>query len=237
MRNFLVITTTLILLTLTTLVVEAKEISLDDIEPRVKNFLVDHYKNLYTGEIEIELDRVSGLPFEVEDGELEVKITSNLRDRFVQRTIVRVSVYVDGKFQKAFGVPAKLSLYDRVWVATQHIQRGDALTGVNVRAKRRDISKLAGTASKVSNDLLNTRARKTFRTNDILDHRFIEKDPIIIRNALVEVIFKSQTVSVAIPAYAMENGHKGDMVRVKSKKFNKEYIGKVIDKGIILVNI
>lgn len=237
MRNFLVIATTLILLNLSTLVAEAKEITRNDIEPRVKSFLVNHYKHLYSGDIHVECDRISGIPLEIPDGNMEIKITSNLRERFVQRTVVRVCIYVDGKFQKAFGVPVKLSLFEKVWVATQHIQRGDALGAVNVRAQLRDVSKLAGTESKVANDLLNTRATKTFRTGDILDHRFIEKEPIVIRNGLVEVIFKSDTVSVAIPCYALENGHKGDIIRVKSKEFNKEYIGKVIDNGTILVNI
>jgi flagella basal body P-ring formation protein FlgA len=217
--------------------VEAREITLNDIESKVKSFLINHYKPLYKGELQVTCGRIVAVPFDVDDGDVEIKINSVLRDAFRQRTVVRVSVYSNGKFQRAFGVPVTLALYDNVWVATQPILRNDAFSGANIQAEKRDISKLANTAAKASTDLTATRAKKTFRAGDIIDHRFVEKDPIVIRNSLVEVVFQSNTVSIAIPAEAMENGNMGDLVRVKSKKFNKEYVGKVINRGVVLVHI
>ncbi|MEW5819974.1 MAG: flagellar basal body P-ring formation chaperone FlgA [Cyanobacteriota bacterium] len=237
MRNFLLILSLISVFFLTSLSVEAREVNISDIEPHIKKFLVNHYKPLYKGDIVVDCGRMPGVPFNVEDGKLEIKINSVLRDEFRQRTVVRVSVYVDGKFQRALGVPVTMALYDKVWVATQPIQRDDALSAANIQVERRDISRLANTYAKAITDLTNTRVKKTFNAGDIIDHRFVEKDPIVVRNALVEVIFQSKTISIAIPAQAMENGHIGDIIRVKSDKFNKEYIGKVIDRGVVLVNI
>ena len=217
--------------------VDAREITRNDIEPKVKNFVINHYKPLYKGKIEVTCGRMAGVPFNVPDGKLKVKVTSILRDTFLQRTIIRVSVYVDGKIQRSMGIPVTLALYDNVWVATQPILRDDAISAVNVKVVKRDISRMARTAARASTDLSGTRAKKTFRAGDILDHRFIEKDPVVIRNALVEIIFQSKNISIAIPGRAMENGHIGDVIKVKSKEFNKEYVGKVVDRGLILVNI
>lgn len=217
--------------------VEAKEVKISDVEPLIKSFIVNHYKDLYKGKISTTCGRMSGLPFEAPEGKLDIQVKSTLRDNFVQRSVIRVSIYVDGKFQKALGVPVSLALNDKVWVVTEPIQRDDAITGANVQLAERDISKLAATAARSTSNLINTRVKKTFRAGDVLDHRFIQKDPIVIRNSLVAIVFQSSTVSVSITGEAMEDGSMGDIVRVRNKKFNKEYAGKIIDRGVVLVNI
>lgn len=237
LRHLILITSIFIAFFFSGLAVQARELTASDIEPKIKRFIVNHYKTDYKGQIEVNCGRIPGLPLKVDEGKLEITLKSSLRDDFIPRTVVRVAIYVDGKYQRAFGVPVTLALYDDVWVATQPILRGDAISAANVELKRKDISKLAGTAAKPTSNLQGTRVRKTFTAGEILDHRFIEKDPIVVRNALVEIIFQSSTVSIAIPGHALENGNMGDIVRVKSKEFNKEYIGTVIDRGIILVNI
>ena len=235
----LLITTLLLITSLFSLMslVEAKEVKISDVEPLIKNFVVNHYKDLYKGKISATCGRMPGVPFDVPEGKLEIKIKSNLRDNFARRSVIRVSIFVDGKFQKALGVPVTLALTDNVWVVTEPIQRNDAITGANVQLLERDISKYAATAARSSSELTNTRVKKTFRAGEILDHRFVEKDPIVIRNSLVAIIFQSSTVSVSITGEAMEDGGMGDIVRVRNKKFNKEYAGKIIDRGVVLVNI
>jgi flagella basal body P-ring formation protein FlgA len=237
LRTFLIITASILSLIFASLTLEAKEIQSNQIEPLIKKEIISHYKNLYDGEINVSCGRMPGIPFDVPEGKLEIKVKTSLRDDFVQRTIARISIYVDGKFQRALGVPVTLALYEDVWIASQPISRDDALSNINIEKARRDISRLAGTAARVNNDLVNTRVKKTFRTGDILDHRFIEKDPVVVRNSLVEIIFQSNSVAISIPGEAMENGQMGDIIRVKSNEFDKEYMGKIIDRGTILVNI
>lgn len=237
MRNLLVTTLTIIALLLASVAVKAETIVNSDVETLISNHIVNHYKDLYKGEIEVKCGRIPSMPLELPDGDVEIKLNTSLRDAFVQRTIVRVMFYVDGQYKRAVGVPVTLALYENVWVATEPISRDDAITAGNVYVARRDISKFAGTAARSSNDLIDTRVKKTFSTGDILDHRFIEKTPIVVRNSLVEIVFKSNTVAISISGEAMENGQMGDIIRVKSPQFKKEYRGQIIDRGTILVNI
>lgn len=238
MKNVLIILVTLVFtVVLNVLSVNAREVTFNEIQPLVKNYILSHYKPAYKGEIVVNCDRLPVLPLNVPDGKIEIKATGTLRDKFVQRTIVRVTVFVDGKFRKAVGIPVTLSLYENVWVATQPIQRDEALTYANMQLQRRDISKIAGTAARDVNNLMDKKVLKTFRADEILDHNFIKDTPIVIRNSMVEVVFKSPTVSVTIPCEAMDDGGMGDLVRVKSKDFKKQYTGKVIDKNVIIVNI
>ena len=238
MRNLVITISFIFAFFLASLSVEAREIGLKDIEPLVKNFLVKHYTLLYKGDIQVQCGRIPSVPIKVPEGNVEIKVTSLLRDAFVQRTVVRVRIFVDGKPKRSMGVPVQLALYDDVWVATQPIHRDDAISTINVECMRRDISKLAVTAARVNvSDLTNTRVKKSFRTGDILDHRFIEKEPVVIRNSLVAIIFKSKTISVSIPGEAMENGQIGDCIRVRSPEFRKQYRAKIIDRGTVLVNI
>ena len=237
MKNILVILVTIIAVLSNALSVTAKEITAKDIVPLVNNYLTKHYKTIYKGQIVPTCGRIVGLPFDIKSNKVEIKIESGLRDNFVQNTIVKVSFYVDNKFKKAVCVPVKLALYDNVWIATQPINRDDSISPANIEQARRDISNLAATASRVTDDLSFTRVKRSFRTAEILDHRFIEKDPIVLRNSLVSIVFRSPEVNITISGEAMENGHIGDMVRVRSKDFKKEYTGKVIDRGAVMVSI
>lgn len=216
---------------------QARVVTANDITPKVKKYILNHYKTLYDGDIQVTLGRMPAIPCDVQDGQLEIDVTSNLRDHFVKRTLVRVILKVDGKNVRAIGVPVELALYDNVYVATEPIQRDTAITGSNVKIERRDISDLGLTAALSSKDVYNKISNKTFRTEEVLDMRFIEKSPDIQRNSLVNIIFRSDVVAVSIPGEAMEEGCIGDSIRVKSSDYRKNYVGTVIGKNVVLINI
>lgn len=237
MKNFLIILISIISVLTTSLAVTAKEVTHQNVVPLVNKYMINHYKNLYKGQIVPSCGKIVGLPFNIDSNNFEVKIESGLRDQFVKNTIVRVSFYVNNKFQKTVCVPVKLALYDNVWITSQPINRDDAISPANVEQAKRDISHIAPTAARIGNDLSFTRVKKSFRTGEILDHRYIEKDPIVLRNSLVAIVFKSPEVNITISGEAMQNGRIGDMVKVRSKDFKKEYMGKVVDKGTVMVSI
>lgn len=215
----------------------AREIGINDISPKIKKYVIDHYKGLYKGKIEVSIDRMPSVPFKIPDGKLEIQLNSNLGDVFVQRTIVRSNFYVNGKFVKSVGIPVSLALYENVFVASEPIHKGDAITPAKVYSENRDVSRIALTAAKTVTDLTNTLVLKDFKAGEILDHRFIKRSPIVMRNSLVSLVIKTSDVAVTIPGEAMENGSMGDMIRVKSKDYKKLYVGKVVEKNTILVNI
>ena len=238
MRNLVITISLILIFCFTSLVAEAKQIGVKDIEPLIKSYILKHYKPLYKGDIQVQCGRIPCVPVEVPEGKVDIKIASILRDAFVERSVVRVRIFVDGKPVRSLGVPVQLAIYDNVWVATQPISRDDSISTINVEPMRRDITKIAATAARVNlSNLLNTRVKKTFRTGEVLDHRFIEKEPVVLRNSMISIIFKSKTISVSIPGEAMENGQIGDNIRVRSPEFRKQYRAKIIDRGTVLVNI
>lgn len=237
MRNFLIILVAITAILSTSLSSTAKEITDKNIIPLVNKYMINHYKDLYKGQIVPTCGRIVGLPIDFGAVNPEIRLESAVRDQFVENTIVRVSFYVNNQFKRTVCVPVKLALYDNVWVTSQPINRDESISPSNVEQARRDISHLAATAARVNNDLSYTRVRRSFRTGEILDHRFIEKDPVVIRNSLVAIVFRSPEVNITISGEAMQNGHMGDMVKVRSKDFKKEYIGKVVDRGTVMVSI
>ncbi len=150
-------------------------------------------------------------------------------------SIVKVSLYVDEAKIKTFGVRAKIKIKDNVWVAKDRIRRGDTLK--NLKMEKKEISspldKLPGKSFNPGEYI----ARRTIKPGDIVELNDIEPIPTIFKSSPVSVIFKTPTVSVTIPCIAVTSGKTGDFIKVKSKIYNRNYVGKIIGKNLVLVNI
>ncbi len=164
--------------------------------------------------------------------EIETKI--NLK-YFNPLTLVRVNILVNGESQKSFVAQAKISVYDKVWVAKDYIKRGEALTKVALEEK--DITYLPKTIMGERSNPCKYASRKNYKPGDAIDSVFMESIPAIAKYSPVSVIFKTQSVSITIPATALDDGNIGDFIKVRSKNYKKDYMGKIINENMVLVNI
>jgi len=164
--------------------------------------------------------------------EIEAKINSKF---FNPITIVRVSVIVNGEVYKSFVAQAKINVYDKVWVASDYIKRGEVLT--NVVLEEKETACLVGTFTDKNFDPHKYVSKKNYKPGDVIDSNFIETIPAIVKDSPVSVIFKTQTVSITIQAIALDRGSIGDYIKVRSKNYKKDYMGKIISENIVLVNI
>lgn len=203
------------------------------ISEQVKNSIIENLKDKYEGNIEVNIKSIPYKTVEIPDGKIEIKTNINSLSTV---SIVKAGIYVNNKKVKTFGVRAEITIIkDSVWVARDWIKRGETLTSLKKEKQEITLSpaKLPGRNFKPAQYM----ARRNIKPGEVIELNDIQALPTIVRNSPVSVIFKTPSVSVTIPCTAVTSGKTGDFIKVKSKKFKKNYTGKIIGKNLVLVNI
>jgi flagella basal body P-ring formation protein FlgA len=179
------------------------------------------------------------MPFKslkVTDGKVTVNADINAGS-FTSRALAKVSICVNGKNERNFGIPIEITAQDYVWVTTEQIRKGCAFTSGNLKLEKRDISSCLRFSANKNFDFSNHIAQKNFNTGEILDKRFIESTPDVLKNNIVTITFESDSISMTMDAQALESGKIGDYIKVKNKKYGKLYQGQITGTNQVLVKI
>ena len=204
------------------------------ISEKVEKNLTTQLEQNFSGEVEVNVKYLPYKAIEIPDGELNVKAELK-SDRIGSQTIVKVSLYVNDTKVKSFGAKVAVSVKENVWVATDWIKRGQSLTSLTMKEKK--INSLSTGLPGKGFIPRKYRARRNIKPGEVVQLKNIEKTPTVVKNSPVSVIFKTPTVSITIPCVAVTSGGTGDFIKVQSKKFKKNYVGQIIGKNLILVNI
>lgn len=203
---------------------------------QIKKDVTEQLSSTINGKIEVEVTSLPYKTIEVPDGKVNIITNINLQ-HFSPLTVARVEILVNGEKVRSFGAPIKLSVYDKVWVAQDVINRGKSLSSSNLTLEKKELGLMAENAAREDFSPYNSFVKKTFKPGDIIDTRYVEQIPLIIKNNPVSVVFKSSEITITMSAKALDNGKIGDYIRVRNNKYKKDYIGKVISANTVLVNI
>ena len=231
-----IIATALILI-ISNLGVNAQMVSSSDVKTSVAKILETNYNKMTNGEVEV---KVSATPFaqlQLPDGKVSYKVVSG-GDKILPRDIKRVDVYVNNAFVKTLNLPVQTIVYKDVLVASDFINREQAVTNECTTVKRMDVSMKMDYVldSKMLAKEMTT--KKAFQKGEVIDKRFVKMRPDVQRNGEVRIFFVSNgDVMVTIDGTAMADGMTGDYINVENKNYKKVYNGKVIGENRVLVAI
>ena len=231
-----IIATALILI-ISNLGVNAQMVSSGDVKTSVAKILETNYNKMTNGEVEV---KVSATPFaqlQLPDGKVSYKVVSG-GDKILPRDIKRVDVYVNNAFVKTLNLPVQTIVYKDVLVASDFINRDQAVTNECTTVKRMDVSMKMDYVldSKMLAKEMTT--KKAFQKGEVIDKRFVKMRPDVQRNGEVRIFFVSNgDVMVTIDGTAMADGMTGDYINVENKNYKKVYNGKVIGENRVLVAI
>lgn len=231
------IVATALILIISNLGVNAQMVSSSDVKTSVAKILETNYTKMTNGEVEV---KVSATPFaqlQLPDGKVSYKVVSG-GDKILPRDIKRVDVYVNNAFVKTLNLPVQTIVYKDVLVASDFINREQAVTNECTTVKRMDVSMKMDYVldSKMLAKEMTT--KKTFQKGEVIDKRFVKMRPDVQRNGEVRIFFVSNgDVMVTIDGTAMADGMTGDYINVENKNYKKVYNGKVIGENRVLVNI
>lgn len=231
------IVATALILIISNLGVNAQMVSSSDVKTSVAKILETNYNKMTNGEVEV---KVSATPFaqlQLPDGKVSYKVVSG-GDKILPRDIKRVDVYVNNAFVKTLNLPVQTIVYKDVLVASDFINREQAVTNECTTVKRMDVSMKMDYVldSKMLTKEMTT--KKTFQKGEVIDKRFVKMRPDVQRNGEVRIFFVSNgDVMVTIDGTAMADGMTGDYINVENKNYKKVYNGKVIGENRVLVAI
>lgn len=231
------IVATALILIISNLGVNAQMVSSSDVKTSVAKILETNYNKMTNGEVEV---KVSATPFaqlQLPDGKVSYKVVSG-GDKILPRDIKRIDVYVNNVFVKTLNLPVQTIVYKDVLVASDFINREQAVTNECTTVKRMDVSMKMDYVldSKMLAKEMTT--KKAFQKGEVIDKRFVKMRPDVQRNGEVRIFFVSNgDVMVTIDGTAMADGMTGDYINVENKNYKKVYNGKVIGENRVLVAI
>lgn len=215
---------------------DATVLTSKNITEAVQKDISKQASNLVKGKINIQVNNVPFEQLKIPDGSYKINTVVNM-PYFTPATVVRVEVTVNDKVIDSFGVPVRISVTDKVLVATDRINIGETLTNSNVQFQDKDITQLAQSSAREDALSGNVITKKVFRSGEIIDTRYTESIPDVIRDNQVNLIFNSDLINITVTGTALENGKVGDFIRVRNVKYKKEYVGRIINRNTVQVNI
>ena len=218
--------------------VNAQTITSAQVKAQIANQLCEGYKKQITdADVEVKIMATPFAEIQLPDGKVTYKITQGA-DKIIPRDIKRVDVYVNDAFVRTLNLPAQTSVYKDVLVASDYINREQAITKESTEVKRIDISMKMDyilTERVLEKEMS---AKKAFQKGEVIDKRFVKMRPDVARNGDVRIYFVANgAVMITIDGTAMADGMYGDYVNVENKNYKKVYTGKVIGENRVLVNI
>lgn len=226
----------IMILTFSSLKVEAAILSNSEIKAGIAKQVIENYKKYTDAQLNVE---VVALPFRdlyLSDGKISFIVTPSM-DKFMARDLEKVSIYVDDKCVKTFNAPIVIKAWETVLVASCFINREEQINSNVATVKRVEISNTLQyplRADALGKDIL---AKKAFREGEVIDKRFVKLRPDVLRNSNVTVFFNTNNLTVSTEAIALSDGVIGDSICLMNKNYNRTYRGKVIGENKVLVKI
>ena len=215
---------------------EAQVITLQQLKNEVSKQVISTYKEYTDADLKVDILTVPFSELNIKDGTVTYKVTSN-SNRFMQRDVKRVEIYVNGSLAKVVMAPVEVKAYKNVLVARSEINRESAVTPFNTMIQRKEVSNLISNVVAPGELRKDAMARRVFKAGEIIDTRFLTTKPDVLRNQEVTAFFKSSGIMVSISATAQTDGNIGDYVTLKSPKYQKVYRGKVIGPNRVLITM
>lgn len=208
--------------------------------PQLKNIIakqvIENYKEYTDADLSVQ---VVALPFQdlsLPNGQASFVVQPTM-NKFLPRDLEKVSVYVNGKFEKTFNAPVVVKAYQDVLIASKFINIGQSINSNNVTVKRLEISNTLGYQLKQEAIESEMMAKKAFREGEIIDKRFVKQRPDVVRNSNVTVYFNTNNLMVETEATSLSDGVIGDNICLINKTYNRTYKGKIIGENKVLVKI
>lgn len=183
------------------------------------------------------LVKINNLPFEDTNtkNEPKIEVKSNF-DKFTYRDIKRVSIYDGNVFVKSFPISTTTYVYKNVLCANTTILRDAPINASNTRFLRLEVGQYLGkTLDNFEEGLV---ATKNYTKNNVILKNFTKGKPDIIKDSTIGIVFQSSGgFKIKVEGKALKEGSVGDLITVKSAKYNKIYQATVTGRNEVTVKI
>lgn len=214
-------------------------LSKEEIQKTILNRVQNEYKkelSSYSSDFKIE---IQGIPNEKiisnETAPLKIQLISQqegFSPNSYRKVIVRNS---KGQILKSFAINVQTKVYSNVLVASKPIGFNQEINSTNTKIERKEITRnLENSFSSLPNNVVSSR---NFQQGSIILKEGLKKKALISKNSMVDIKFQSKTLEIKTRGHALKDGSLGDVILVKSDKYNKTYNAIVQSSNEVVVRI
>lgn len=167
-------------------------------------------------------------------GEMNVKTELLFPSTVNNNLLLRFTFSVDGKDCEKRIVPFKVEIVKDVLLASKNIE-ANKIIGVDDLVIE---SKNVGLSDNVivdKKELLGKRTKRAISKGALITSDIIEKPPIIKQGDLITIVLESQKFKITTQGKAIENGTKGQTIKVINTSSMREILAQVIDEKTVKV--
>jgi flagella basal body P-ring formation protein FlgA len=149
----------------------------------------------------------------------------------------RLDIDVIQEGQRVASVPVRARLEARgpVVVTRRPVARGAMLQADDLAVEERDLGGSAANAVAAPEAAIGMQTRVPLAAGTPLTFQALESPLLVRRGDVVTVVVETPGMRLSVAGEAQEEGAAGDPVRVLNRKSQQEMSGRVIDRGVVLV--
>ncbi len=196
----------------------------NDLITALMRYIKSHYKN-------IEVERISFVFKEFRpQGYFRLQLLPT-SDTFNHIYFV-IKIYDAQGLVKRINVNVKVKRYASLYIAKRFIPKGTIISQADIALQRIRI-KNAHLKRLNKEDIIGAVARQNISANKVIKEYMIVPNFPVKRSKNVKIVYKRGGIHIELLGLALENGKRGDIIRVKNLSSNKVLQCKVISDGVV----
>jgi flagella basal body P-ring formation protein FlgA len=171
------------------------------------------------------------------EGEAGFKILEVYADfKPVGNVILPIEVSA-GETRKKIFVRAKIEVFKNIVVAARQIKRAEIISADDLALEERDITMLPHQYYEDVRLVANTEAKTTIPKNSTIFEWMVKEIPLVKRGDEVAIFVSSPDLLVKTKGVALEDGYRGQEIKVKRENSKKTLEGVLVAPGEVEVNL
>lgn len=187
-----------------------------------------HLERHYSVEGEWQLDLIRG--FEIPEGTDSVVI-ENLPSLPSSSMIVRIGLFDGGHELGTRNVAIRAKLWQNALIARTPLTRGHSVEPQDLEVQRIDMLKESGAVPMEAAQNGDYIFARSIPAGRVLHWRDLEQRPIVQRGEMVEVAAIDGGLSVVLKGMALEDGARGELIRIRNLQSHREIAALVVSEG------
>jgi flagella basal body P-ring formation protein FlgA len=212
---------------------EASEVSSQKIEEMVRHFLLTRIP-WDPQQVSIKVSPMKDVT--LPPGKLTYEIIPPKKEDYRGTTNLLVLFMVNGKVEKKVWVNVQIEVSREVVVSTHSLSRHSIISQDDLRLEKMNLADVPPDVVTDPLEIIGMRTKRVVDAHLPLCISFLEMPPVVKRGDLVTIVAETDAIKITTQGVVIENGGKGDMVRVVNTSSKRELFARVKDSKTVEVD-
>jgi len=209
------------------------KISSQKIEEMVKQFILKKMP-WEPKQVSIKFSEIKGITLTA--GEITYEIIPQKGEEYLGATNLLLVFRINGRVEKRLWVNTHIDVSKEVVVSNHLLRRHHIITKEDIRLEKKNLAELPNDVISDPLEAIGKRTRRVIDPHLPLRFNFLELPPLVKRGDLVTIVAESDALKITTQGIIIENGYKGEMVRVINTSSRKEVYARVVDSRTVEVD-